>query len=58
MNATVLLTGATGYIGGLLGRAYWYALLPVHSLMFRGMLQQIARMASREPPRAEPVHTT
>jgi hypothetical protein len=43
---------------GLLGRAYWYALLPVHSLMLRGMLQQIARMASREPPRAEPVHTT
>ena len=43
---------------GLLGRAYWYALLPVHSLVLRGLLQQIARMASREPPRAEPVHTT
>jgi uncharacterized protein YbjT (DUF2867 family) len=31
---------------GLLGRAYWYALLPVHRLMFRGMLKQISRVAS------------
>jgi uncharacterized protein YbjT (DUF2867 family) len=42
---------------GLLGRAYWYALLPAHRLIFRGMLKQIARMASFEPLRAEPVHT-
>jgi lipocalin/uncharacterized protein YndB with AHSA1/START domain len=42
---------------GLLGRAYWYALLPVHRLMFRGMLQQLGRRASGEPLRAAPVHT-
>jgi len=32
---------------GLLGRAYWYALVPVHSLLFRGMLDRIARRAAR-----------
>jgi uncharacterized protein YbjT (DUF2867 family) len=28
---------------GLLGRAYWYALVPVHGLLFQGMLDRIAR---------------
>jgi hypothetical protein len=37
---------------GLLGSAYWYALLPVHRLMFRGMLKQISRMASVQPSRS------
>jgi uncharacterized protein YbjT (DUF2867 family)/ligand-binding SRPBCC domain-containing protein len=31
---------------GLLGRVYWYAILPVHDLMFGGMLTQIARKAA------------
>ncbi|MCM3881140.1 MAG: DUF2867 domain-containing protein [Vicinamibacterales bacterium] len=31
---------------GLLGRAYWYAILPIHGLMFRGMLKEIARRAA------------
>jgi uncharacterized protein YbjT (DUF2867 family) len=31
---------------GLLGRAYWYALVPIHSVLFRGMLERIARRAS------------
>jgi ligand-binding SRPBCC domain-containing protein len=31
---------------GLLGRAYWYAVLPVHALMFRGLLRHIARRAT------------
>ena len=31
---------------GLLGRAYWYAILPIHDLMFGGMLAQIARRAA------------
>ncbi|MEO5895740.1 MAG: SDR family oxidoreductase [Vicinamibacterales bacterium] len=31
---------------GLLGRAYWYALVPIHSVLFRGMLDRIARRAS------------
>ena len=34
---------------GLLGRAYWYVLLPVHAWLFRGLLQEIARRARRDP---------
>ena len=30
---------------GIFGLAYWYALYPIHKLMFRGMLRQIARRA-------------
>jgi hypothetical protein len=30
---------------GLLGRAYWYALYPLHQLVFEGMLRGIARAA-------------
>jgi uncharacterized protein YbjT (DUF2867 family) len=33
---------------GLAGRAYWYALLPVHHLVFQGMLRGIARAAERD----------
>ena len=32
---------------GLLGRAYWIALIPLHSLLFRGLLQRIAQRALR-----------
>ena len=32
---------------GLLGRAYWYAILPIHGVMFRGMLDRIARQADQ-----------
>jgi uncharacterized protein YbjT (DUF2867 family) len=28
---------------GVLGRAYWRAMIPIHNFMFRGMLEQIAR---------------
>lgn len=34
---------------GLLGRAYWYALVPIHSVLFRGMLERIARRAATAP---------
>jgi uncharacterized protein YbjT (DUF2867 family) len=34
---------------GLSGLAYWYALYPVHALIFRGMLRAIAERAEREP---------
>ena len=27
---------------GLLGRAYWYTLLPIHNIIFNGMIRQIA----------------
>ena len=30
---------------GLAGLVYWYALLPLHKLVFRGMLDGIARAA-------------
>lgn len=30
---------------GLLGRVYWYAILPFHALIFRGLLGRIAREA-------------
>ena len=43
---------------GLLGRAYWYALVPVHSLLFRGLLERIARRALRDGQLAVvPAHT-
>ena len=32
---------------GLLGRAYWYALYPLHQVVFAGMLKGIARAATR-----------
>ena len=32
---------------GLLGRAYWLALLPFHAVIFRGMLRRISRLAER-----------
>ena len=32
---------------GLLGLLYWYALYPVHGLIFGGMLRGIARAAER-----------
>ncbi len=31
---------------GLMGLAYWYAVLPLHHLVFRGMLKGIRRMAN------------
>lgn len=36
---------------GLFGLAYWYALYPVHQLVFGGMLRQIAQRAGREDAR-------
>ena len=30
---------------GLFGRAYWYALFPLHELVFGGMLRAIAKAA-------------
>lgn len=38
---------------GLLGRAYWYALYPLHHLVFGAMLRGIARAAVREREKAE-----
>jgi uncharacterized protein YbjT (DUF2867 family) len=35
---------------GLFGLAYWYAVYPLHVIMFRGMLDRIARRALHAPP--------
>ena len=32
---------------GILGRAYWYAVLPFHALIFRGLLRRIAQLAEQ-----------
>jgi uncharacterized protein YbjT (DUF2867 family) len=39
---------------GLLGRVYWYALYPVHALVFGGMLRAIARRVRTPRGRAAP----
>ncbi len=36
---------------GLLGRAYWYAVAPFHGLVFRGLIQGIARDATHHSGR-------
>ena len=36
----------------LWGRLYWYALYPLHNLIFRGMARNIARAARARPPRS------
>jgi hypothetical protein len=36
---------------GLAGRAYWYAVWPLHGRVFRGMIRGIARAATDGPPR-------
>ena len=33
---------------GLLGLVYWYGLLPIHSVMFEGMLDKIVQKAEEE----------
>jgi uncharacterized protein YbjT (DUF2867 family) len=43
---------------GLLGRAYWYALYPVHQFVFGGMLRGIARAALDAKARNAPISTT
>jgi lipocalin/uncharacterized protein YbjT (DUF2867 family)/ligand-binding SRPBCC domain-containing protein len=38
---------------GVTGRLYWYGVLPLHALIFRGLLRRIARRAG---PLPEPAH--
>jgi hypothetical protein len=33
---------------GVMGRAYWYAVLPIHALIFRGLIRRIARLAEMD----------
>jgi uncharacterized protein YndB with AHSA1/START domain len=46
---SLLRQTATFDARGLLGRAYWYVLLPVHEWMFSGLLHEIARRAKVQP---------
>ncbi|MHC4847537.1 MAG: SDR family oxidoreductase [Planctomycetota bacterium] len=39
---------------GLFGRIYWYSLLPLHKVIFRGMLRNIERAATAQSPSAPP----
>ena len=41
---------------GWFGRLYWYALFPLHELVFAGMLRAIAREALRARPEVPPLH--
>ncbi len=50
-SATIRQTAVFDPVG-LLGRAYWYALYPLHQLVFGGMLRGIARAALREKSRS------
>jgi hypothetical protein len=42
---------------GIVGLAYWYTLYPIHKLMFRGMLRQIAKRAESLARIATPAST-
>lgn len=42
---------------GLLGLAYWYAVLPLHHLVFRGMLRGISRQAEANGSRPATTHS-
>lgn len=46
-NATIRQTAIFDPVG-IMGRAYWYAVLPFHHLVFGGMLRGIAQAALRE----------
>ena len=48
-RSTVLQTAIFDPIG-VLGRLYWYGLLPMHWIIFRGMLRRIARVAEARHP--------
>jgi uncharacterized protein YbjT (DUF2867 family) len=55
---TLLLQTAFFEPKGLLGLLYWYALYPIHSLIFSGLIREIARQAGSEsgPPAETAVH--
>lgn len=50
-SATIRQTATFDPVG-LIGRAYWYALYPLHQLVFGGMLRAIVSAAVREPAAA------
>jgi hypothetical protein len=53
VSATIRQTATFDPVG-LAGRMYWYALYPVHQLVFRDMLEAIAREALKDGTVARP----
>jgi uncharacterized protein YbjT (DUF2867 family) len=47
---TTLIQTAKYYPKGLLGLLYWYFLYPLHSIMFRGLVNEIAKRALKLNP--------
>ncbi|MGE0463178.1 MAG: hypothetical protein AB7Q16_17570 [Vicinamibacterales bacterium] len=43
----MLVTGATGYVGGC-----WHARYPIHTLIFNGMIRRVAERTMKASPRA------
>jgi len=55
-GATELTQRAEFEPRGVAGRLYWYALLPVHAVMFRGMIRAIARLGRAESSAPRTTH--
>jgi len=51
-NKSRLVTTARFHPAGLVGLLYWYALVPVHNLIVKGMPRERARTAERAASRA------
>lgn len=49
VNRGTLIQTATFRPNGILGRLYWYVIYPIHILMFRGMVKNIAHSESKQP---------
>ena len=47
-SSSTIRQTATFRANGIAGRLYWYAVLPLHELVFRGMLKGIARASQRD----------
>ena len=61
-NSTALTMAARFRPRGIVGIAYWYSVLPLHNLVFGGMLRGIQRVAERtesdsQPPSPRPPST-
>ena len=47
-GGSVITQTAIFHPAGLAGLAYWYGIYPVHALIFRGMIREVARRAEME----------
>lgn len=56
-SATRLVQTARFLPRGLFGLLYWYAVLPLHGIVFKGMLNGIRTAAEADASRPEPAHS-